>query len=55
MNKEEAIKTIKKAKKNMQIEGADKELDSFENGMEYALSLLEGRTPNYRKRVKSES
>ena len=52
MDKQEAIKTIKKAKKNMQIEGTDKELDSFVNGMEYCLSLLEERGPKYeRKRM----
>ena len=50
MNKEEAIKTIKKAKKNMQLTGADKDLDSFVNGMEYCLSLLEERGPEYERK-----
>lgn len=54
MSNQEAIEKIKLAMANL-AGGTQEELDSFVNGMEYCLALLEGRTPNYRKRARSES
>ncbi|MBR3770721.1 MAG: hypothetical protein IKL07_00475 [Clostridium sp.] len=58
MDKQEAIRKIKEVKRNSakgEIGEVAEEFDTFVNGMEYCLAVLEGRAPEYRKKVKCES
>lgn len=43
----EAIRRIKEMKKSAHEEGTMECFDTFENGMECCLAVLEGRAPNY--------
>ena len=50
MNVQEAIKAIRQSISKQRRSGTLEQYDSFINGMEYCLSLLEERAPEYRKK-----